>query len=92
MLASTDAACGWTRGPPRHKVTWWWNDDIEEAVKEKRRLWKSWKDDGSKGKYLEVKRAAKRAVYHAKKAAEEERFGNVLRREDDRAEVFKIAR
>ena len=31
-------------------------------------------------------------MYAAKKKAEEERFGDVLRREDHRAEVFKIAR
>lgn len=92
LLASSDATCGWTRGRPRHRVTWWWNDNVERAVKEKRRRWKSWKAGGSKEEYLEAKRAAKRAVYDAKKAAEEERFGQVLRREDDRAEVFKIAK
>ena len=59
---------------------------------EKRRLWKMWKGGGSKQEYLEAKRAAKRAVYDAKRVAEEERFGGELRREDDRAEVFKIAK
>lgn len=33
----------------------------------------------------------KRAVYDAKRAAELQTFGNVLKREDDRAKVFKIA-
>lgn len=32
----------------------------------------------------------KRAVYDAKRAAELQTFGNVLKREDDRAKVFKI--
>ena len=25
-----------TKGPPRHKETWWWNKDVAEAVKEKK--------------------------------------------------------
>ena len=92
LLASSDTTCGWTKGPPRHKVTWWWNDNVDSAVKEKRRLWKIWKSGGSKQEYLEAKRASKRAVYEAKKLAEQERFGDVERREDHRAEVFRIAR
>ena len=92
LLASADAICGWTKGPARHKVTWWWNDCVDEAVKEKRRLWKAWKKGGSKEDYLEAKRASKRAVYNAKRAAEQERFGDVLCREDHRDEVFKIAK
>ena len=92
LLTSADTTCGWTKGPPRHKVTWWWNENVEFAVKEKRRLWKIWKTGGSKEEYLEAKRATKRAVYEAKKLAKQERFGDVLRREDHRAEVFRIAK
>ena len=71
-------------------VTWWWNNNIDIAVKEKRRLWKNWKEGGSKEVYLEAKRAAKQAVYDAKRAAEQERVEDVLRREDDRVEVFEL--
>ena len=48
LLASPDIFCGWTKGPPRHKVPWSWNDNVDIAVKEKRRLWKSRKQSGSK--------------------------------------------
>ena len=92
LLESSDEVCGKTKGPPRHKVTWWWNDNVAQAVEEKRRLFRLWKNGGSKRNYLEAKKAAKRAVYDARKLAEEERFGDVLRREDDRVEVFKIAK
>ena len=51
LLTSADTTCGWTKGPPRHKVTWWWNENVEFAVKEKRRLWKIWKKGGSKEEY-----------------------------------------
>ena len=42
--------------------------------------------------YPEAKRTARRAVYDAKRVAKLERFGGVLRREDDRAQLSKIAK
>jgi len=37
---------------PGKGLTWWWNDDVESAVKEKRKLWKVWKKGGLKEPYL----------------------------------------
>ena len=74
LLGCCDEVCGWTKGPPRHKVTWWWNENVERATKEKRRLWKAWKKGGSREAYIEAKRTAKRAVYEARRLAEEERL------------------
>ena len=91
LLASSYTVFGWTKEPPRHSVTWWWNNNVDIAVKEKRRLWKSWKQGGSKEDYLEAKRTTRRAVYDAKRTAELERSGNLLR-EADSAQVFKIAK
>jgi len=28
--------CGMTKGPCRHKETWWWNEKVAEAVREKK--------------------------------------------------------
>ena len=33
LLKSADTVCGWTKSPPRHRVTWWWNDAVAAAVK-----------------------------------------------------------
>ena len=49
---------------------------------------KCWQNGGSKNEYLCVKKA----VYNARKVAEQVRFGEVLRRKDNRTEVFKIAK
>ena len=92
LLETSNVTCGWTKGPPRHKVTWWWNNEVDTLIRAKRELWKEWKRGGSKEQYLIAKKAARRGVYNAKKRAEEERFGEVLRREDQREEVFKIAK
>ena len=92
LLEATDETCGWTEGPARHSQTWWWNDEVDQCIKGKRRLWKEWKSGGSKNLNLEAKRHARTAVYAAKAEAERNRFVDVLRREDQRNEVFKIAK
>ena len=42
--------------------------------------------------YLEAKRTARTVVYDAKRTDKLEGFRNVSRREDDRAQVFKITK
>ena len=44
MLEVADEVCGKTKKPPRHKETWWWNDEVKLMVEDKRRLFKSWKN------------------------------------------------
>ena len=31
-LKASKQVCGLTKGPPRHKETWWWNRDVEKVV------------------------------------------------------------
>ncbi|XP_066927936.1 craniofacial development protein 2-like [Clytia hemisphaerica] len=61
----------------RRKETWWWNETVDRAVKEKHRLWKCWKRGGQKEPYLAAKRRAKSEVFIAKKNASDERFRNL---------------
>ena len=64
LLKAVDQVCGWTRGGSvRHTETWWWNDEVDQYIKEKRRIWKIWKKSGSKENYQAAKKNAKRAVY-----------------------------
>ena len=42
--------------------------------------------------YPEAKRTARKAVYDAKRVAKLERFGDVVRREDEIAQLSKIAK
>ncbi|XP_066927938.1 uncharacterized protein, partial [Clytia hemisphaerica] len=51
----------------RRKETWWWNETVDRAVKEKCRLWKCWKRGGQKEPYLAAKGRAKSEVFIAKK-------------------------
>ena len=34
---------GMTKGPSRHKETWWWNEEVTEAVREKKIKYGKWK-------------------------------------------------
>lgn len=52
---------------------------------------RSWNGKVSK-KYLEAKKEIRRAVYQAKCKSERERFGNVMRRNDQECDVYKIAK
>ena len=56
-------------------------------------MWKDWKQGKvEKGVYLEAKRKSKRAVYKAKSEVEKKRFAEVERRDDQKNEVFRIAK
>ena len=92
ILEATDETCGWTKGGvQRHKETWWWNEIVDDAIKAKRKAWKLWKNGGNKEDYLEMKRAAKSAVYFAKRDAQEEKFASI-NNNADKNKIFKIAR
>ncbi|KAI8498340.1 Kinesin-like protein kif22 [Branchiostoma belcheri] len=84
--------CGYTRGCARkHDETWWWDDTVEAAVKEKRKLFKEWQKGGSKEPYITAKRAAKSAIHLAKKSAQEAKFSNIVNN-DEKNKIFKLAR
>ena len=53
-------------------------------------MWKL--GDASKEKYLEAKEKARRAFYQAKCKSERKRFGNVMRRDNQKCDVLKIAK
>ena len=36
-----------TKGPPRHKETWWWNRDVEEVVVKRKVCHKAWRKSKS---------------------------------------------
>ena len=53
LLDSTEKVCGRTKGPAQRKSTWWWDEKVEKVIKEKRRLWKEWKNSScSKERYM----------------------------------------
>ena len=92
LLKACDDSCGWTKGgciKPRE--TWWWNETVEAAIKDKRKHWKAWQQGGSKEAYITAKRRAKATVYEAKKTAQEKKFQDLESR-DGKNYIFKLAK
>lgn len=56
---------------PEAKDTWWWNEDVQKAIKEKKECYKRWHHDRSTSnmvKYKEAKKNARRVVSGARGA------------------------
>ena len=43
MMETAQDICGMTKGPRRHKETWWWNEDVAVADREKKMMYEKWK-------------------------------------------------
>ena len=53
------------KGPCRHKETWRWNEEVAEAVREKKKKYGNWKIENSTdawNKYKKSKQNAKRII------------------------------
>nr|XP_032523145.1 craniofacial development protein 2-like [Danaus plexippus plexippus] len=51
------------------KETWWWNDEVQEVIREKKTAFKKWQQSNSpedRLEYIAAKRASKRAVARAR--------------------------
>ena len=93
LVTATEKTCGKSKGGRKNTATWWWNTEVEETVKVKRRAYKAYKKGkGSRGAYTLANKKAKHAVYLAKKAAETKRFGDLSTNSDSRKNVFKLAK
>ena len=67
---ASDKTCGWTKGPPKWKVTWFWNQKVDKAVKEKRKCFHEHKfKGGDRRLYEEARRNANTVVYTAQNEA-----------------------
>ena len=38
---------GMTKGPRRHQETWWWNEEVAEAAREKKIKYGKWKKENT---------------------------------------------
>jgi len=64
-----------SKGPCRHKETWWWNEEVAEAVREKKIKFRKWKRENSKEawmKYKKCRQSAKRVISSAKEKKQKE--------------------
>jgi len=87
--------CGVTKGSGGEaKNTWWWNEEVQRAIKEKkecyRRLYHDRSVDNIK-KYKVAKKTAKRAVSVAKGRAYEDLYQHLSTKEGEN-DIYRMAR
>ena len=91
-LKAAEEVCGVSRGRPKHGETWWWNQDVQKAISEKRKsLWrrKQFPSGKNKFRYVSDKKKAKRAVAEAMK---KEAVKEMEERRNDRNFIFRRIR
>ena len=99
LLDAAKEVCGTSKNHQWRPETWWWNDRVDDAVKEKRarfKVYNALKKAGklseakeAKATYNEAKRIAKHVVWVAKSEAEKEVFANIMPNGDG---IFRIAK
>ena len=101
-LKAADEVCGRTKGPPRHRETWWWNEECDRVVREKRNLYrdlhklrkgdrrkKEWQ--GLEAAYGKARREAKKVIGKSKEKIRKE-WGLVLDRAATKGQVFQVVK
>jgi len=56
MMETAQDMCGMTKGPRRHKETWWWNEEVAEAVRDKKLKYGKWKKENTEEARMEYKK------------------------------------
>ena len=67
LLEATEETCGISKQGKCYKQTWWWDNSVNYADNEKRRLFKIWKKGVSKEDYTLVKKVVKQTVFATRK-------------------------
>jgi len=47
MMETAKDVGGMLKGPRRHKETWWWNKEVDEAVRKKKIKYGNWKRENT---------------------------------------------
>ena len=100
MIKAADEVCGRTKGPPRHQETWWWKEEVDKIVEEKRTRYLQWmnakkRGDGSQDKlHKEYKAAKKRArqVVRREKQEGNSKFAEGVNTAAGKENICKIAK
>ena len=76
------------------RETWWWNQEVQEKLKDKRnakKVWDTMRDDASQLAYKTARKQAKREVAKARNKAYQELYTKLETKEGEN-ELFKIAK
>ena len=80
MMETAQDICGMTKGQRRHKETLWSNEEVAEAIREKKIKYGKWKGENTKEARMEYKKSrqnAKRVISSAKEKKQMECANNL---------------
>ena len=81
-------------GNKKEKETWWWNEEVQKSIKEKKEAKKAWdktRNENTKKVYKEKKSKAKKAVAIAKGRVYDDLYA-ILETKDGEKELYRLAR
>ena len=76
------------------KETWWWNEEVQKSIKEKKEAKKAWdkiRDENTKKIYKEKKNKAKKAVAMGKRRVYDDLYARLETKEGEK-ELYRLAR
>ena len=96
VLEQAEEVCGKTKGgkPMIDKETWWWNEEVQKWITQKKKAYKAWqkeKNEEKKDEYKEAKKRAKEAVAIAKEEACKEWYEKLDTKEGEQL-IYKITK
>jgi len=59
MVETAQVTCELSKGTCSHKETWWWNEEVAKAVREKKKKYGHWKKVKSTEAWKETRRVDK---------------------------------
>ena len=95
MMETAQHICGMSKGPCRHKETWWQNEEVAEAVREKKIKYRKWTRKNLKEAWMEYKKcgqSAKRVISSAKEKKQKECASDLNDPEYKNEEIFRMAK
>lgn len=96
ILRAGKEVLGMTTGkrPPGDKETWWWNDEVKDAIRAKKEAKKKWETSGKhedRDSYRQANKEAKKEVARSKTQAMDEVYGELGTPEGER-KIYRIAK
>ena len=92
VLKACDELCGKTKGRRDQGNTWWWNEQVKEAINRKKKAFNTWcknRSPENKNNYRKARNQTKEVVAKAMKQAAEEEMKVLCDRPN---EVFKLVK
>ena len=95
LRKATETVLGVTFGKRKgDRETWWWNEEVQESIKEKKEAKKAWgkiRDENTKKIYKEKESKAKNGVAMAKGRAYDNLYARLETKEGEK-ELYRLAR